>query len=76
MSWFWPIFAIFIIAVWVYALVDIVRRRHAMSRGKIAAWVLIILIFPILGALAYFVVNGTSGSSGAPRDAEVGGRPL
>jgi hypothetical protein len=56
---------------WVAALVDIIRRRHLMSGGKLTAWLLII-IFRLLGAIAYFLVHGASGPSGAPRDPGMG----
>jgi type VI protein secretion system component VasK len=75
MSWIWPILAILVIALWVYAFIDIVRRRHTMSGGKIAAWVIAILVFPIVGTIAYFLVRGTGGSQGAPRDPMPGNMP-
>jgi hypothetical protein len=74
MSWIWPILAILVVFMWAFALIDIVRRRHAMSGGKIAAWVIAILVFPVAGTIAYFLAH--SGGAGAPRDAEMGGRPL
>jgi phospholipase D-like protein len=77
MSWIWPILTILIIAAWVFAVVDIIRRRHTMSGGKIAAWIIVIIVFPILGAIVYYVVNGMGGgASEAPRGQEMGGRPL
>jgi hypothetical protein len=76
MSWIWAILVVLVAAMWVAALIDIVRRRHEMSGGKIAAWVIAILVFPVAGAIAYFLVHGAGGSSGAPRDADIGGRPL
>jgi hypothetical protein len=67
MSWLWPILAIAVIAMWVLALVDIFRRRHSMSGGKIAAWLIAVFVFPILGTIAYFLVHGAGGSQAAPR---------
>lgn len=75
MSWIWPILAILVIAMWVAALLDIVRRRHTMSGGKIAAWVVAILVLPIVGTIAYFLVHGARGSRGAPRDPMPGNMP-
>ena len=49
MAWFWWLLFALIAVMWIAALVDIIRRRHAMSGGKLAAWLLIIIIFPILG---------------------------
>jgi len=68
MSWIWPILAIALIAMWTYTLVDIVRRRHEMSGGKIAAWVIVVFVFPILGTIAYFLVHGAGGGEAAPRE--------
>ena len=76
MSWIWPILAILVVAMWVFALIDIVRRRHSMSGGKIAAWIIAILVFPVAGTIVYFIVNGAGGPSGAPRDPEMGGRVM
>lgn len=76
MSWIWPILAILVIAAWVWAIVDIIRRRHTMSGGKIAAWIIVILVFPIVGSIVYVLVNGMAGASDVPRDPEMGGRPL
>ncbi|HKF13927.1 MAG TPA: PLD nuclease N-terminal domain-containing protein [Gaiellaceae bacterium] len=68
MSWIWPIIAFAVIALWVYAWIDIIRRRHTMSGGKIAAWVLVILIFPVLGAIVYFLARGAGPGEPVPRE--------
>jgi Phospholipase_D-nuclease N-terminal len=75
MAWFWWLLFALIAVMWIAALVDIIRRRHSMSGGKLAAWLLIIIIFPILGAIAYFLVHGAGGPSGAPRDPGMGRQP-
>jgi hypothetical protein len=75
MSWIWPILAILVVAMWAFALVDIVRRRHEMSGARIVAWVIAIFVFPVLGTIVYYLVHA-GGRSGAPRDPEMGGRPL
>jgi hypothetical protein len=75
MTWIWPILAIAVVAMWTFAIVDIIRRRHSMSGGKIAAWVIIILVFPVLGAIAYFIVHAGGGGEAAPRDPTVGPIP-
>jgi hypothetical protein len=76
MSWIWPILAILVVAMWVIAVIDIVRRRHERSAGRTVAWVIAVLVFPVVGTIAYFLANGAGGSSAAPRDPEMGGRPL
>ena len=74
MSWIWPILGVLVFVMWTLAVVDIVRRRHTMSGVRIVAWVVAILVFPILGTIVYFLVHGLSGPPGAPRDPEMGGR--
>jgi hypothetical protein len=71
MAWFWWLLFIFVVIIWVATLVDIIRRRHERSGGKTAAWILIILIFPVLGSITYFLVNGVA-QPGAPRGTDVG----
>ena len=56
MDWFWWLGAVAIVA-WVVAIVDMVRRRAELSRGQLAAWLLIVLIFPVVGTILYFVVG-------------------
>jgi hypothetical protein len=67
MAWFWWLLVIGVIAIWVLTVVDLVRRRHSMSGGKLAAWVILVIVFPVLGSVVYFLVNGTAG--GAARSA-------
>jgi hypothetical protein len=57
MSSFWWLVGVVAVAAWVVALVDMVRRRHALRRGQLAAWVLIVIILPVLGTILYFVVG-------------------
>jgi hypothetical protein len=54
--WWWVIGVVAAVA-WVVALVDMVRRRSAMRRGQLAAWVLMVIILPVLGTILYFVVG-------------------
>ncbi|HEX7255936.1 MAG TPA: PLDc N-terminal domain-containing protein [Gaiellaceae bacterium] len=70
MAWFWWLLGILVVVIWIATIVDIIRRRHTRTAGKTAAWILLILIFPILGTIIYFLVNGAS-DSGAPRDVDV-----
>jgi hypothetical protein len=70
MAWFWWLFGVLIIALWVFTIVDIVRRRHSRTGGQTAAWILLVLIIPVIGTIIYFLVNGAPGA-GAPRDADL-----
>ena len=63
MDWFWWLGAVAIVA-WVVAIVDMVRRRAELSRGQLAAWLLIVLIFPLVGTILYFVVARRPASAG------------
>lgn len=56
MDWLWFLGVVAAIA-WLVAIVDMIRRRHQLSRGQLAAWILIVLIFPVLGTILYFVVG-------------------
>ena len=56
MDWFWWLAGVVAVAAWVVALVDMVRRRGA-ERGQLAAWVLIVIILPVLGTILYFVIG-------------------
>ncbi len=70
MAWFWWLLGVLILILWIAAIVDIIRKRHSRTVGKTAAWILLILILPILGTIIYFLVNG-AGGGGAPRTAEI-----
>jgi hypothetical protein len=45
-----------IMFLWVAALVDIFRR-HDLSGVAIAAWLLLIVLLPIVGTLIYFIAR-------------------
>jgi hypothetical protein len=56
MDWLWFLGVVAVIA-WLVAIVDMIRRRSALSRGQLYAWILIVLIFPVLGTILYFVLG-------------------
>jgi hypothetical protein len=70
MAWFWWLLGVFVVVIWIATIVDIIRRRHTRTGAKTAAWVLLVLILPVLGSITYFLVNGAAGPS-APRDADL-----
>ena len=49
------------VALVVAAVVSIIRHRTVLSSTAIAVWVLVVLCFPVLGAIAWFLI-------GRPRD--------
>ena len=65
MAWFWWLIFIVIVFVWIASVVDIIRRRHTFSRGALFAWILLVIIIPIIGTVTYFLVNGAFGSGGS-----------
>ncbi len=56
MDWLWLLGTVAAIA-WIVAIVDMVRRRNSLSRGQFFAWILIVIILPVLGTILYFVVG-------------------
>jgi len=48
--------AILWVVVWVFVVVDIIRRPQFTTVKKVA-WALIVLIFPIVGVIAYLIVR-------------------
>ena len=54
MDWLWLLGTVAAIA-WIVAVVDMVRRRNSLSRGQFFAWILIVIILPVLGTILYFV---------------------
>jgi Phospholipase_D-nuclease N-terminal len=76
MSWIWPILAMLVVTMWVLAFVDIARRRHAMSGVEIAAWVIVLIVLPVLGAAAYFVVRALRDPTTVGRALKLGGSAL
>ena len=55
MSFIWWIVAVAVVIVWVISLVDIFRRR--LDAGRTAAWVLLVIILPLVGSLIYWALR-------------------
>lgn len=58
-DWLWLLGVVATIA-WIVAIVDMVRRRAQLTRGQLAAWLLIVIILPVLGTILYFVFGRES----------------
>jgi hypothetical protein len=54
----WVFILVPLIVVWAIGVVDIVRRD--LPRGATAAWILIVVLLPVLGTLAYFLLRKPS----------------
>ena len=57
MASIWWVVGLVVAVAWAVALVDMVRRRSVLTRGQLAAWVLIVIIFPLLGTILYFAIG-------------------
>jgi NADH:ubiquinone oxidoreductase subunit 6 (subunit J) len=55
MSIIWWLLAVAVAIVWVISLVDIFRRR--LDTGRTVAWVLLVLILPLVGSLIYWALR-------------------
>jgi hypothetical protein len=55
MSFIWGSIIVLLALVWIVSVWDIVRRH--LSAGSTAAWLLIIIIFPFVGSLVYWVLR-------------------
>lgn len=51
----WVFIGIPLLVVWVVGIVDIVRRD--MPRATKAVWIMIVLLLPFVGTLAYFILR-------------------
>ncbi|QDU70430.1 PLDc N-terminal domain-containing protein [Mucisphaera calidilacus] len=49
------ILSLVVLAVAIYAIIDVVGQP--MSTGKKTIWIILILLFPLLGAIIYFLVG-------------------
>jgi uncharacterized membrane protein YoaK (UPF0700 family) len=55
-DWLWLLGAVAAVA-WIVAIVDMIRRRAELSSVQLVAWILIVIILPVLGTILYFVVG-------------------
>jgi hypothetical protein len=53
MTFLWITISILVAIVWVLSIVDIVRHRY--STGVTIAWLVAVLLFPFVGAFAYWI---------------------
>jgi Phospholipase_D-nuclease N-terminal len=74
----WIFILIPLIAIWVFGIVDILQRD--LDRSHKAGWVLIVVLLPVLGTIAYWILRRPSdreieASQAASRDLAAGARP-
>ncbi len=58
---FWVLVWFYLMFIWIWLMISILSDifRRQMSGGLKAIWVLVLIAFPILGALAYLIANGS-----------------
>jgi hypothetical protein len=52
------ILGILILICWALGLIDVFKRPD-LDRGKRAAWILIIVLLPVIGTIGYFISRPT-----------------
>ncbi len=52
---FWQFFILIYLAIWIYALVDILR--HDFTQNNKLIWILAVIFVPFIGAILYFVIG-------------------
>ena len=55
MTVLWSIIGLLLLIVWGITVVDIVRAP--LGRGRTAAWIIIVLLVPFIGALLYWALR-------------------
>ncbi len=70
---FWTMLWLFLFIMWIWLLIslfsDILRREDMSGWGK-AAWVLFLIVLPLLGALIYLIANGSGMAERQVNDAK------
>ena len=51
----WVFILLPLLVIWAVALIDIFRRH--LPRGTTVAWVLIVVLLPVVGTIAYFLLR-------------------
>lgn len=70
---FWTMFLIFAFVLWIYLLIIVladVFRSHDMHGWAKALWVVGVLLFPLLGILAYLIFRGGGMAERSAAEAE------
>ena len=57
----WWLLVMFVVAVWAVTLFDIIKHWGERQLGRSIAWLVAIIIFPVVGTIVYFVVNDVRG---------------
>jgi type VI protein secretion system component VasK len=57
-SLFWTLIGICVAIIWVITLIDLFRRH--LGAGPTAGWLIIVILLPFIGAVAYWIVRRPS----------------
>lgn len=49
------IWGLVILIIWIVSIVDVWQREHSMEKRLL--WTVVILVFPFVGALAWYLVS-------------------
>jgi hypothetical protein len=53
----WTLLGVVAVVAWVVAIVDMVRRRDGFARNQLVAWVLLVVLLPVVGTVLYFAIG-------------------
>lgn len=60
--------AVAVLAIFVYGLVDVIRTDKHLTRGiSKTAWIVVMVVLPVVGAALWFIIGRPRGSSPAPQ---------
>jgi len=71
MSVLWGVMAVVVAGVWLVTVSDLVRRH--LGTKKTVAWLVIVLIVPLLGPALYWVLRGPAEEPRTLRETGQGG---
>lgn len=56
---------VIVVALW--ALIDVIRRRDDLTRAQLMAYLILILVVPLFGAVIYALYGRTTSAERPPR---------
>jgi hypothetical protein len=60
--------AVAVLAIYVYGIVDVIRTEKHLTRGiSKTAWIVVVVVLPVVGAALWFIIGRPRGSRPAPQ---------
>jgi hypothetical protein len=60
--------AVAVLVIFVYGLVDVIRTDGRLTRGiSKPAWIVVMIVLPVVGAILWLLIGRPRGSSGQPQ---------